>query len=532
MSRWSTTLLLLFVLSLGACLNWGVEEPESDGDADNDSDGGRESDAEADADGDIDHDPDPDVQPDGDADGDTDEDADRDPDVDHEVMEPVITGIDGTGTANEVSPREEDRGRWESVDEGDRVSAPRRISSATRDIVITGSNLVETTRIVATPDDDSDPIEFEIEEVSMERVRATFPEDVSGTTLTALFTVMVITSGGARAEAEVFFLQGQDCAASILDCGGDTCTLRRDLEVEGDITATGTVSGEEGNFGSLEVDSLTVTQSVWLPECPPGYQRDTDRGDIVLCQRALGGGRFDEMVKVGDFWVDRYEASIWENTDCSGERYGQEDGDYPATFPIHGSFSASLYACSVYGEMPTRFVSWFQAQAACSSSGKHLITNAEWQAAVAGTVDPGMGSVDDGACLTGSAGPRETGLAGDSPATVGSCVSFFGVEDMIGNLSEWTSDWWGQGEGGTPVYQPSDFGGDVCYNVDAAESPGRHEHDPIFPAVALRGGDSNDGEGAGAFSIYLNAGPAYVGTGGRMGFRCAMAFTPTSVPSE
>ena len=61
-----------------------------------------------------------------------------------------------------------------------------------------------------------------------------------------------------------------------------------------------------------------------------------------------------------------------------------------------------IFAVSLPGVKPSANITWFQAQAACESSGKRLPSNAEWQAAVAGTPDPGS---DDGTtdCNTASA---------------------------------------------------------------------------------------------------------------------------------
>ena len=48
-----------------------------------------------------------------------------------------------------------------------------------------------------------------------------------------------------------------------------------------------------------------------------------------------------------------------------------------------------IYAVSLPAVRPSANINWFQAQAACENSGKRLPSNAEWQAAVAGTPDPG-----------------------------------------------------------------------------------------------------------------------------------------------
>jgi formylglycine-generating enzyme required for sulfatase activity len=306
-------------------------------------------------------------------------------------------------------------------------------------------------------------------------------------------------------------------------------TLDQNLEVMGDISGVnGDFSGDldvagAGTFDTLEVNELTVTMSVWLPECPQGYLRD-DRRDIILCTDGL-----DEMVKVGDFWVDRYESSVWQNADCSGTPYGRGSDDYPGTFPDHGSFSAALFACSVRGVQPSRYLTWFQAQAACSASGKSLISNAEWQAAVEGTYDPESSSVR-GRCLTSGAGPRPTGDPSSLPPVTNPCISIWGAEDMIGNLWEWTSDWWQAGPGWmastgqTADSWPDGYSGDNddrTWNLDGA-AVRLADFVNGLPAAAQRGGSWNDGTRAGAFALNVDYAPTYLYS--NIGFRCARGF--------
>ena len=104
----------------------------------------------------------------------------------------------------------------------------------------------------------------------------------------------------------------------------------------------------------------------------------------------------DAMVRVGSTCVDKYEASIVGNV-----------------------------AQSVAGVLPAVNVTWFDAANACVAAGKRLLTNAEWQAAAAGTVAAN--------CNTSSGTLANT----DANPT---CASTLGVVNMIGNASEWVAD--------------------------------------------------------------------------------------------
>jgi formylglycine-generating enzyme required for sulfatase activity len=259
---------------------------------------------------------------------------------------------------------------------------------------------------------------------------------------------------------------------------------------------------------------LTAAQN---PDCPEGYTRDATRTDIVLCKKGA-----DEMVKVGDFWVDRYEASVWSKEDCTGTQYGAGGtDDYPTGFPDTGQWSTKLYACSKVGVVPSRMLTWFQAQQACGLSGKHLIRNDEWQMAAAGTFDVGA---NDGLanqnCNTSSSGPRETGQAGTTPGVT--CISRSGAEDMVGNLWEWTAEWWQAGQTwqtadgetqcpsgctGTGGW-PSGYGADVTCNLNGRVLINGVAWMPGVPAAALRGGTWGNGTLAGVFAVDLNHGPS------------------------
>jgi formylglycine-generating enzyme required for sulfatase activity len=257
------------------------------------------------------------------------------------------------------------------------------------------------------------------------------------------------------------------------------------------------------------------------------YEKDLSTPGVVRCTF----GR-DKMVKVGSFWVDQHEAllvpgTFWNAGACdgTGSPYASTGGasptdDYPSTFPDTGNWTVPVYACSVAadppsdGWVPSRMMTWFQAEQACLLAGKRLCTNAEWQAAVAGTNDPGSydGTLG-GSCHTNGAGPRKTGMAGTVPGASASCISRWGAEDMIGNLWESVADWGQTGRGWATTDEaaatpwPTGYGEDRTWNLN-----GRAYSEPAgwtdgLPAAGHRGGSWGHGTSAGAFTMYLASGP-------------------------
>jgi formylglycine-generating enzyme required for sulfatase activity len=313
---------------------------------------------------------------------------------------------------------------------------------------------------------------------------------------------------------------------------------------------------------------------------------------------ACGKGCPPDMVPVGDVCVDVVEASVWSRVDgqavvcddlqkavaaqsawndadwkawyrsngdgtsthtscsitpapaiCQFRQYGNTIDasgticpgstcdDYPAEWPDSGNWTKKLYACAVKGVYPSRSLTWFQAQQACAASGRHLITNGEWQAAVAGTPDPGASNAgDDGPCNTsGSLGARRTGRTAGPLA----CVSKSGVEDLIGNLWEWVDLWgqagypwmsasgktideskmpWPKGYGDTCGAAPNETSCDKTWNVNG-ESVGPVDWTSGLPFAALRGGYWSNGTEAGAFAFAASHGPSTWFWA--IGFRCS-----------
>ncbi|NOZ86848.1 MAG: formylglycine-generating enzyme family protein [Deltaproteobacteria bacterium] len=258
-------------------------------------------------------------------------------------------------------------------------------------------------------------------------------------------------------------------------------------------------------------------------ECPIGYSRSTDPADAayVVCKRGN-----DEMVKAGDFWVDRYEMivvdqGLYNQGKCNGtgtvyQRWWDQRVDmHKAGFVRNGSDTTiDLYACSTEKvddayTKPSRMITWFQALRACSNSGKHLCTNSEWQLAASGTPDGEHDcNLTDWKPKGNSGGPYDVGQFPN-------CVSKYGAYDMVGNLAEWVQGWFGQGQDSSVViHQSVEFNGDAVVNVDPAEHLGNYPPDsntptpPTFPAAMLRGGFYSSGTGGGVFSVDMSHSPA------------------------
>ncbi|HEV7732269.1 MAG TPA: SUMF1/EgtB/PvdO family nonheme iron enzyme [Candidatus Binatia bacterium] len=237
-----------------------------------------------------------------------------------------------------------------------------------------------------------------------------------------------------------------------------------------------------------------------------------------------------DAVVAGTICMDRFEASVWRVPNPLGANrsvvkriqqgtvtvalleaagatplgLARNIDDYAPCADSGQNCADDIYAVSLPGVEPSAKLTWFQAQAACENARKRLPSNAEWQAAVAGTPDPGE---DDGTTACNSASAFKAIATGSRSA----CVSSRGAFDMVANLSEWVADWVPRATAcatWSPAVSPT--ADDQCFAGAAAAGE---------PAALLRGGSFVSGAQAGPLAILATNPPS--GPNGTVGFRCA-----------
>lgn len=224
--------------------------------------------------------------------------------------------------------------------------------------------------------------------------------------------------------------------------------------------------------------------------------------------------------------IDQHEARVQSGTciDNPAKIHGQGPNDY-GTLNADGSYPAGatkLVACSIGSGKPSAYITWYQAVRICNDSGGWLCSNDEWQMAATGTPD----ALEDPEtkapiCMVAGSGP----VTGESAE----CVANSGAFHMVGNVSEWTSDWMSGGHDPPAGFDPSSpklwppgqsaqsdavvgwYGAGQILDKDANWYYG-------FPTPVVRGGSFGHSTSAGVFHIDLRRIP--LASSAEVGFRC------------
>jgi hypothetical protein len=231
---------------------------------------------------------------------------------------------------------------------------------------------------------------------------------------------------------------------------------------------------------------------------------------LLLVSSVLAATCPQDSKLVGQTCVDTHEASVWEIPDTERNlirkvrkgiatqanliaggaiQKGTNSDDYGAGCPDTGNGCTDFYAVSIPGVIPARFITWFQAVAACRNAEKELLPNHVWRAAALGT--PDTGGADDGS-TTCNTDNLEPGVAATGSRSA--CISDVGVFDMVGNVSEWVADWVPLSTGSIP-----DWG--AFSDDDMALIGARVDGFVEGPGALIRGSNWGLGAGAGVFSV-------------------------------
>jgi len=162
-----------------------------------------------------------------------------------------------------------------------------------------------------------------------------------------------------------------------------------------------------GNTKVNPTDGLTY---VWIP---PGRFRFGCAVNDQECESEEKPGRANVEITKG-FWLGQ--------TEVTQRAFLKVTGKTPSYF--NGN------------ELPVETVTWAEARDYCGSFGGRLPTEAEWEyAARAGTTGSLYGKLEQVAWYNNNSG-GQTHRVGEKEANA------WGLKDMLGNVWEWTNDWY------------------------------------------------------------------------------------------
>jgi formylglycine-generating enzyme required for sulfatase activity len=187
----------------------------------------------------------------------------------------------------------------------------------------------------------------------------------------------------------------------------------------------GAAGGDTGEMVSIKGATFTMGDSNGDPDERPPHQ-----------------------VTVADFQMDRFEV-----TNALFDAFVKATGYQTANEQQNKAQTWRSFFTADTANNPVVMVTWNDAVAFCKWAGKRLPTEAEWEFAARGTdgrIYPWGNDYDPSKFNGKASGIRGTVHVGSYPAG----ASPFGINDMAGNVWEWTADWYEAYPGGasSPFY--------------------------------------------------------------------------------
>jgi formylglycine-generating enzyme required for sulfatase activity len=158
----------------------------------------------------------------------------------------------------------------------------------------------------------------------------------------------------------------------------------------------------------------------------------------------IKAGQFLMGCSEGDSECEPNEKPVRRVIISKGFRIGQT----PVTQAAYGKVMGQNPSGFRGDDRPVETVSWAEAQSYCRAVGMRLPTEAEWEyAARAGSAGARYGSAGDIAWFSGNAD-------GATHPVRGRPANALGLYDMLGNVWQWTSDWYADGYSGSVATDP------------------------------------------------------------------------------
>ncbi|MBL8602441.1 MAG: SUMF1/EgtB/PvdO family nonheme iron enzyme [Myxococcales bacterium] len=212
----------------------------------------------------------------------------------------------------------------------------------------------------------------------------------------------------------------------------------RALEAARDADAARLTDAALAGDGGHERDAATTRRP-----CPDGA--------VLIARSTFTMGRDDgaaderpaHAVRLDAYCIDRTEITVGAYTRC-----------------VTAGACTRPVATPPEAEAPVSNIDWGQADAFCRYMGGRLPTEAEWELAARGTDGRRFpwGETPPTGCEQIDWSVNQESCHGVGPSPVGrhpAGASPFGLEDMAGNVWEWTADWYANSYSADPSQNPS-----------------------------------------------------------------------------